>query len=201
MNLMSKEIPISMPDLKSPNHVDVFICGSGSAGLCAATWLARYGLTCKILDSRPGPLDVGQADGVQCRTVEVFDSFGIAEELLREAYHVLEVTFWADDGKGGIVRSSRAPDREEGLSHMPHVILNQARVNGLLLGAMKRFNGQAVDYGYTVKGVEVDSEVARDPDAYCVTVNTVRNGNAEVFKAKYALVLVPNPFSKWSSNT
>ena len=84
---------------------------------------------------------------------------------------------------------------------MPHVILNQARVNGLLLGAMKRFHGQLVDYGYTVTGVEVDSEAASDPDAYCVTVNTVRNGNEEVFKAKYALVSVPNPFSKWSSNT
>jgi phenol 2-monooxygenase (NADPH) len=198
---MSEETPITMPDLESPNHVDVFICGSGSAGLCAATWLARYGLTCKIVDWRSGPLDVGQADGVQCRTVEVFDSFGIAEELLREAYHVLEVTFWTDDGKGGIVRSSRAPDREEGVSHMPHVILNQARVNGLLLGAMKRFNGQLVDYGYTVTGVEVDSEAASDPDAYCIIVNTVRNGNEEVFKATYALVSVPNPFSKWSSNT
>ena len=76
MNLMSEEIPISMSDMESPSYVDVFICGSGSAGLCAATWLARYGLTCKIVDWRPGPLDVGQADGVQCRTVEVFDSFG-----------------------------------------------------------------------------------------------------------------------------
>ncbi len=201
MNLKSEEISSSVPDLVSPNHVDVFICGSGSAGLCAATWLARYGLTCKIVDSRLGPLDVGQADGVQCRTVEVFDSFGIAEELLREAYHVLEVTFWADDGKGGIVRTSRTPDREEGVSHMPHVILNQARVNGLLLRAMQRFNGQAVDYGYTVKGVEVDSEAASDPDAYCVTVKTMRNGNEEVFKAKYALVSIPNSFSKKSSNT
>ncbi|KAE9365138.1 putative phenol 2-monooxygenase [Stipitochalara longipes BDJ] len=188
MDLTSGEIPVSMASTLPQNHVDVFICGSGSAGLCAATWLARYGLRCKIVDWRPGPLEVGQADGVQCRTVEVFDSFGIAEELLREAYHVLEVTFWADGGGGvGIVRSSRAPDREEGVSHMPHVILNQARVNGLLLGAMKRFNGQSVDYDYSVKSVEVDSEKVGDPDAYCVTVNTVRHGNEEVFKAKYVL--------------
>jgi phenol 2-monooxygenase (NADPH) len=187
---MSEEIPISMPDMEAPNYVDVFICGSGSAGLCVATWLARYGLTCKIIDWRSGPLEVGQADGVQCRTVEVFDSFGIAEELLREAYHVLEVTFWADSGdeKGEIVRSSRAPDREEEVSHMPHVILNQARVNGLLLEAMKRFNGQVVDYDTSVTGVHVDSEKAADPDAYCVTINTVRHGNQEVFKAKYVLV-------------
>jgi phenol 2-monooxygenase len=169
-------------------NVDVFICGSGSAGICAATWLARYGITCKIVDSRSGPLKVGQADGVQCRTVEVFDSFGIAEELLRESYHVLEVTFWSSDGKGGIIRSSRAPDRENGLSHQPHVILNQARINALLLDAMKRFNRQEVDYGYTVKDVQVDSASASDLEAHCVTVTTEKGGKEEVFKAKYALV-------------
>jgi len=187
--MMSEEIQIScsIPE-PPPQNIDVFICGSGSAGLCAATWLARYGLTCKIVDWRPGPLEVGQADGVQCRTVEVFDSFGIAGELLREAYHVLEVTFWDDDGKGKIVRTGRTKDTENGLSHMPHVILNQARVNGLLLGAMKRFNGQVVDYDYSVKDVQVDSEAAADPDAYCVTVRTVKHEKEEIFKAKYVLV-------------
>jgi phenol 2-monooxygenase len=100
------------------------------------------------------PLEVGQADGVQCRTVEVFESFGIVEELLREAYHVLEVTFWNPDGKGGgIVRTRSAADTAPGLSHQPHVILNQARINGLLLGAMRRFNRQEVDYGYKVLDV------------------------------------------------
>jgi len=200
MDLTSGSIPVSIPHAEVPEtQVDVFIAGSGSAGLCAATWLARYGLSCKIVDWRPGPLEVGQADGVQCRTVEVFDSFGIAEELLREAYHVLEVVFWSDGGKGdgdeprgeggeGIRRTGRAPDREEGVSHLSHVILNQARVNGLLLGAMKKFNGQVVDYDYSVKSVVVDSEKAADPDAFCVTVNTVRHGNEEVFKAKYVLV-------------
>jgi phenol 2-monooxygenase len=169
-------------------NVDVFICGSGSAGICAATWLARYGLTCKIVDSRSGPLQVGQADGVQCRTVEVFDSFGIAEELLREAYHVLEVTFWSSDENGGIFRSRRVPDRENGLSYQPHVILNQARINKLLLDAMRRFNGQEVDYGFMVKDVEVDSAKADDPEAYCVTVTTEKDGREDVFKAKYVLV-------------
>lgn len=73
--------------------VDVLICGSGSAGLAAATWLARYGIRCKVLERRDGPLTLGQADGVQCRTVEIFESFGIGDELLRASYHVLEVVF------------------------------------------------------------------------------------------------------------
>ncbi|KKY19604.1 putative phenol 2 [Diplodia seriata] len=66
-------------------HTPVLICGAGSAGLSAATWLARYKVPFTLLERRRGPLRTGQADGVQCRTVEVFESFGIAEELLKEA--------------------------------------------------------------------------------------------------------------------
>ncbi|KAK0642729.1 FAD-dependent monooxygenase terD [Lasiodiplodia hormozganensis] len=175
-------------------HTDVLICGAGSAGLCAATWLARYGVPFKLLERRGGPLQTGQADGVQCRTVEVFESFGIADALLREAYHVLEVTFWApreeEGGEGGgIVRTRITPDTQPGLSHLPHVILNQARVNGLLIGAMRGFGGPEIEYGWEVKGVEVDEEAAvvADPEAYAVKVVAEKDGVQEEFRAKYAL--------------
>ena len=168
---------------------DVVICGSGSAGLCAATWLARYGLKCTILERRPGPMKMGQADGVQCRTVEIFESFDLAQDLLREAYHVLEVVFWADQD-GGIARTGRTADTQPGLSHQPHVILNQARMNGLLIETMQRFNAQDVEYGVDVRHVRVDSATARDPEAYPVTVTAERDGRQEVYHAKYALVCI-----------
>lgn len=174
---------------------DVLICGSGSAGLCAATWLARYGIRCKILERRHGPMKMGQADGVQCRTVEIFESFGVGEELLREAYHVLEVNFWADDGSG-IKRTGRTADTQPGLSHQPHVILNQARINGLLIELMQRYNDQHVHYGYNVTDVTVDSTLAADPEAYPVTVTAERDGKTEQFAAKY--VLVSALISLWS---
>lgn len=175
-------------------QVDVVICGSGSAGLCAATWLARCGISCTILEKRSEPLKNGQADGVQCRTVEVFESFGLADDLLREAYHVLEVAFWSPDGSGGICRTSRAADTAPGLSHQPHVILNQARVNGLLIEAMRRSNNQEVQYGYDIKGVEVESPTS-NPEAHCVTVVAERSGVQEVFKARYVLVSLSSQLS------
>ena len=171
------------------NKVDVFICGSGSAGLSTATWLARCGIRCKIVDSRPGPLVIGQADGAQVRTVEIFESFGLAEELLRLGYHNIEVSFWNPGEKGsGIVRTRSAAATHPGLSHLPRVILSQAKFNGLLLDAMKRFSGQEVDYGHKVVEVLVDEEKANDMDAYPVTIVTEKNGEKETFKAKYALV-------------
>lgn len=187
-------LPLGNRLLSEMPRTDVVICGSGSAGLCAATWLARCGLKCNILERRDGPMQMGQADGVQCRTVEIFESFGVGEELLRESYHVVEVAFWADqDSPGSIRRTGRAADTQPGLSHQPHVILNQARINGLLLDSMDRFNGQGVDYGVKVLNVRVDSARAADPDAYPVTVVAERNGEEVMWEAKYALVCCQCP--------
>lgn len=186
--------------MANPEKVDVLICGSGSAGLCAALWLAIYGVqNVRILERRSGPMSMGQADGVQCRTVEVFESFGMAEDLLREAYHVLEVAFWApttpnnSNKEWGLHRTSRTADTQPGLSHQPHVILNQARINGLMLDKMRRIGAREVAYGYTVKSVAVDAELARaDPEAHCCTVVVESEGKEEVFKAKYVLVSSKN---------
>jgi phenol 2-monooxygenase len=166
---------------------DVLICGSGSAGLCAATWLARCGVRCKILESSPGPLQIGKADGVQCRTVEVFESFGLSDDLLRESYHVNEVTFWtATDG--GIVRTARTPDTPPGLSHMPHVILNQARINRMLIESMKKCNNQDIDYGWKVTGVHVESAAEDDMEVHPVTVTAEKDGVMQTIRARYVLV-------------
>ncbi|KAI1469191.1 FAD binding domain-containing protein [Daldinia caldariorum] len=185
-------------------HVsDVLICGGGSAGLCAGVWLARSGVRFRILEQRDGPLRKGQADGVQCRTTEIFESFGLSDALLGEAYHCSEVAFWApeDDGRsgdgggggrggsrGGIRRTRYTPDRQPGVSHMPHVLLNQARMNELLTREMESAAGRpCVEYGCKVLGVEVDSKGARDPDAYCVTVAVSKNGIERRYRAKYVL--------------
>lgn len=170
-------------------QVDVLICGSGSAGLCAAVWLARCGINYKILERRAGHLENGQADGVQCRTVEVFESFNIAEDLLKEAYHVLEIAFWAADRHGAIKRTHYAPDLEPGLSHQPHVILNQARVNGLMIEEIQRSAGTIeIEYGVDVKGVEVNGSESGDSDSYPVVTKAIANGVEQVYRSKYVLV-------------
>lgn len=175
---------------------DVLICGSGSAGLCAAVWLARCGINFKILERREGPLKQGQADGVQVRTVEILEHLGLSEDVLKEAYHVLELAFWSPDGNGGIRRSHLEPDTEPGLSHLPHVILNQARINELLVQDIERSSGQShITYGCDIRDVIVDTHAASDPEAYCVTVKAIQNGVERVYRAKYALVRSSNnPF-------
>lgn len=177
---------------------DILIAGSGSAGIFAATWLAIYNIPFTILERRSGPLEIGQADGVQCRTVEIYESFGLSEDLLREAYHILEVCFWGNDDsdngeKAGIKRKSRSVDTENGLSHLPHVILNQARMNGLMLSKMvsilKEKGGLgSVEYEWVTKDVQIDSTKKDDPEAYPCKVTAEKDGKEEVWEAKYVLV-------------
>eukprot|EP01037_Dinobryon_pediforme_P048389 gene48389-63423_t len=115
-----------------PSQVDVLIVGCGPAGLTLAAQLAAFPdiATC-IVEQKTGPLELGQADGIACRTMEMFNAFGFAEQVLREAYWVNETTFWrpAAAAAAGIVRGGWVKDTEPGLSECPHVILNQARVH------------------------------------------------------------------------
>ncbi len=45
-------------------------------------------ITTCIVDVKSGPLLLGQADGIACRTMEMFEAFGFSERVLREAYWV-----------------------------------------------------------------------------------------------------------------
>ncbi len=138
------------PFASLPSEADVLIVGCGPAGLTLAAQLAAFPkIRTVIVDQKNGPLKLGQADGIACRTMEMFEAFGFAHRVLNEAYWVNETTFWKPEviteagvagGASGshIVRSGRVPDVEEGLSHMPHVILNQARVHDFYLEKMRK---------------------------------------------------------------
>lgn len=174
--------------------VDVVICGGGSAGLTAAIWLSRFNIPFKLLERHSGALEVGQADGVQCRTVEIFEHLGILDPLLRESYHVMEVAFWSLDDNDVLKRKDVANDVELGLTHQPHVILNQARMNELMMEEVVRLLGDKSDpvvYNCEVEGVRLDST----DDEYPVEVATTCNGKPTTYRAKYAIVSCSPPIS------
>lgn len=124
-----------------PDQVDVLIVGCGPAGLTLAAQLAAFpDITTCIIEQKSGPLLVGQADGIACRTMEMFEAFGFAGRIAREAYWVNETSFWKPDETDPtrIRRHGRIQDVEDGLSEFPHVILNQARVHDYYLEVMRR---------------------------------------------------------------
>ncbi|MFI5061914.1 MAG: FAD-dependent monooxygenase, partial [Actinomycetales bacterium] len=62
-----------------PDQVDVLIVGTGPAGMITAAQLSQFpGITTRIVERRSGRLAIGQADGIQARSVETFQAFGFA---------------------------------------------------------------------------------------------------------------------------
>jgi phenol 2-monooxygenase len=176
-----------------PDEVDVLVVGCGPAGLVLAAQLAAFpGIRTAVVDRRDGPLLVGQADGVACRTVEVLEAFGLAGRLLEEAYWVNEVAFWRPDpaDPARIVRTGRVRDTDEGLSEFPHVIVNQARVLAWLRERTERSAARLRPcYGLTVEDLAVDGPTAEeDPAGHPVTV-TLRRGTGEAVtvRARYVV--------------
>src|SRR5690349_882640 len=144
-----------------PQEADVLIIGCGPAGLVLAAQLASFpGIQTVVIDRRDGPLEVGQADGVACRTVEIFESFGLAGRLVAEAYWVNEVSFWRPDpqDRSRIMRTGRVQDVEDGLSEFPHVIVNQARMLAYLRDHMERSASRLQPfYGLHATDVRIDA--------------------------------------------
>lgn len=150
------------PQAGLPQNVDVLIVGCGPTGLTLAAYLAQFpDITTCIVDQKPGPLEVGQADGIACRTVEMFQAFGFAGTVLKEAYWVNETCFWKPDPTApqNIAHTNTIADTEDGLSEFPHVILNQARVHDFYLEFMRN-SPASVHPHYNLQVDQLDANTA-----------------------------------------
>ena len=76
------------------SHTDLLIVGAGPAGLMAAAWASRYKISARIIDKSSARVSRGHADGLQCRTMEILDSFGLAYRIRKEGFHDHEICFW-----------------------------------------------------------------------------------------------------------
>ncbi len=183
-------VGINRPE-ELPDEVDVLIVGTGPAGMITAAQLSQFpGITTRIVERRPGRLAVGQADGIQARSVETFQAFGFADRIIAEAYRITEMAFWKPDpdDPSRIVRAARAVDDEMGISEFPHLIVNQARVLDYFAEFMANSPARMKpDYGYEFRGLEVT-----DQGEYPVIVTLVHTagpeeGQERVVRAKYVV--------------
>ncbi len=174
-----------------PERVDVLIVGCGPAGLTLAAQLSAFpDITVRIVEQKDGPLRLGQADGIACRTMEMFEAFNFSDRVLKEACWINEVAFWRPDEKRpeNIRRHGRVQDVEDGLSEFPHVVLNQARVHDFYLELMRNSpNRLQPDYSRRLLDLKIDGSNGAE---YPVTVRLQRTDRqhedaVEVVNARY----------------
>ncbi len=63
------------------SKTDVLICGAGAAGLSLAIDLARRGLDFRLIEKAVTPFDGSRGKGIQPRSLEVFEDYGIVDRL------------------------------------------------------------------------------------------------------------------------
>ncbi|CAK7228717.1 hypothetical protein SBRCBS47491_007001 [Sporothrix bragantina] len=167
---------MSLPE----DHVDVLIVGAGPAGMMMSAWMARCGIKTRIVDKRGTKIFNGQADGLQSRTLEIFDSFGFADRAWKESNHMLEICFWNPDANGNIARSGRIPDTIPGISRFQQVVLNQGRIERFFLDMLAQESSIQVERGVLPTSLKLDESKAEDmsPDSYPITV-TLRHLSEE----------------------
>jgi phenol 2-monooxygenase (NADPH) len=171
-----------------PDAVDVLIVGCGPAGALLAAQLSSFpGISTRLVERRDGPLQVGQADGVACRTVEMFEAFGLSGKLVREAYWVNETVFWRPSkaDRSRIERTGRVQDTEDGLSEFPHLIVNQARMQKYLLEYMRN-SPTRLEPNYGVEFVDLKVE-PKGEYPVAATLRKVANGSETTVRAKYVV--------------
>src|SRR5262245_2335556 len=160
-----------------PGEVDVLIVGCGPAGLNLAAQLSAFpDINTCIVEQKGERLLLGQADGIACRTMEMFHAHGFAERVAKEACWINETTFWKpDEGKpGNIARSGHVQDVEDGLSEFPHVVINQARVHDFFLDVMQRSTARLAPH-YSRRLLDLAIDPTAGPGDHAVTVRLERS--------------------------
>ncbi len=179
-----------VPGSPLPATVDVLIAGTGPAGLCLAAQLARVPqIRTLVVEPKLGPMEKGQADGISVRSMEMFQAFGFADKFKREAVWINEATFWAPGADAPLTRVARVQDVPDGISEMPHVLINQARVHDMFLDIMRNAPSRLVpDYGLKVVDLAVDPNTGGHP--VTVTLEHTapgREGQTTQVRANYVI--------------
>ncbi|WP_417564242.1 FAD-dependent monooxygenase [Microbacterium sp.] len=172
-----------------PDEVDVLIVGSGPAGMLLAAQMSQYPtVVTRMIERRDGRLVLGQADGIQPRSVETFQAFGFAPHIIAEAYNIAWMNYWTPDPEHpeNIIRTTRQADYAKDISEFPHLIVNQARVLDYFAEAAVRGPGRITpDYGIEFAGLTVHGEGEYPVEVHVRYTAGPRAGEQRTIRAKY----------------
>jgi 2-polyprenyl-6-methoxyphenol hydroxylase-like FAD-dependent oxidoreductase len=116
--------------METTTKTDVIIIGAGPTGLSLACQLTRYGIDFVIIEKNDGVTPYSKAIGVQARTLEIYEQFGLAQKAIEEGAITGKVRLVAEGEVRGEFNLSNIG---EGLSQYPYVLMLEQSKNERLL--------------------------------------------------------------------
>jgi 2-polyprenyl-6-methoxyphenol hydroxylase-like FAD-dependent oxidoreductase len=136
---------------------EVLVTGAGPTGLTLAIELARRGVAVRIVDRDPNPFTGSRGDGLQPRTLEVFEDLGILDRVKEESMLPAVIRAYLD---GEFAMERRMAEEEEPTADVPYPnawILPQARTEQLLADRLAEL-GVQVERGTELSGFTQDDD-------------------------------------------
>lgn len=149
--------------------------------------LARYGLSDESLlciDAKPSTLKSGQADGVQPRTLEVFKTLGISDEIENEACQMWQFAFWnpSPNKERIIERTSVVPEVIPPARFGYEATIHQGRIERIMEMDLLRYSKKGVMRNTRLIDVKIDKE----GDAEFPVIATIDTGGSKrAVRTKY----------------
>lgn len=154
----------------------VLVAGAGPTGLTLALDLARRNIPVRIIDKAATFFAGSRGDGIQPRTLEVFDDLGVLDAVRAAGMPIPAMRVHLD---GEFVTERRMWEPIEPTPTAPYPnpwVLGQSGTEGILRDRLAEF-GVHVELGTTL--------VAFDQDACAVTATLERDGARETVRAAY----------------
>jgi 2-polyprenyl-6-methoxyphenol hydroxylase-like FAD-dependent oxidoreductase len=133
------------------DSTDALIAGAGPVGLLLAAELRRDGVAAHVVDPMSERAFFCKALGVTARTLEIFDSLGLANAAIDAGVWVTGVQTWQDGAPAGAMNVP-----ETGLPY-GSLSLAQFETERLLEGALAQHGGH-VEYGTALEGFSAQAD-------------------------------------------
>ncbi|CBF75938.1 hypothetical protein AN3536.2 [Aspergillus nidulans FGSC A4] len=152
-------------------RTDVLIVGAGPSGLMAGVWMAQMGVNTMIIDQKHNLTRCGRADGLESRTLEILDSFGLADKIWTQANHTVEIALWGAGADGRLQRQSITANSKPGWSRFYESTLSQGQVEEYLMQFVRARKHVEVRLETIPTSLEIDNMTIDHHDAFPFRVN------------------------------
>ncbi len=137
------------------SETDVLVVGAGPVGLTAGLELRRQGVECRVVDRLPEPVPHAKAVGVQPRTLEVWDTMGLAQDAVDAAEPLLGQLGYVNGRPASRIDLALPPGVPYGFAALPQYETER------LLAEHLAEHGTRVERGTELVSFEQDADSVR----------------------------------------